>query len=101
MIVQNQKNCFKYMDSLPDPFLRRDYFRTYMRGSDEIHEGEDSRRLIFVGTMPDTLTIHYVKHKKESGIMKLRKVNLYYQLCIMIFNTFSTFRFKFTTLIVT
>ena len=48
-----------------------------MRGTDEIHEGEDSRRLIFVGTMPDTLTIHYVKHKKESGIMKLRKVNLY------------------------
>ena len=53
-----------------------DYFRTYMRGSDENYEGEDSRRLIFVGTMPDTLTIHYVKHKKENGIMKLRKVNL-------------------------
>ena len=65
------------MDLLPDSSLRRDYFRTYMRGTDEIHEGEDSRRLIFVGTMPDTLTIHYVKHKKESGIMKLRKVNLY------------------------
>ena len=47
-----------------------------MRGSDENYEGEDSRRLIFVGTMPDTLTIHYVKHKKENGIMKLRKVNL-------------------------
>ena len=62
---------------MPDSALRRDYFRTYMRGSDEIHEGEDSRRLIFVGTMPDTLTIHYVKHKKESGIMKLRKVNLF------------------------
>ena len=71
-----QKKIFKYMNFLPDSSVRRDYFRTYMRGSDEIHEGEDSRRLIFVGTMPDTLTIHYVKHKKESGIMKLRKVNL-------------------------
>lgn len=81
MIIMNKKqkawNSFKYMDFWPDSSLRRDYFRTYMRGTDEIHEGEDSRRLIFVGTMPDTLTIHYVKHKKESGIMKLRKVNLY------------------------
>ena len=72
---QKALNSFKY-GFLHDSSLRRDYFRTYMRGSDEIHEGEDSRRLIFVGTMPDTLTIHYVKHKKESGIMKLRKVNL-------------------------
>ena len=81
MIIMNKKqkawNSFKCMVFLPDSSLRRDYFRTYMRGSDEINEGEDSRRLIFVGTMPDTLTIHYVKHKKESGIMKLRKVNLY------------------------
>ena len=81
MLIRNKKqkawNSFKNMDFLPDSSLRRDYFRTYMRGTDEIHEGEDSRRLIFVGTMPDTLTIHYVKHKKESGIMKLRKVNLY------------------------
>ena len=50
------------------------HFRTYMRGSDEIYEGDDSRRLIFVGTMPDTLTIYYVKHRKENGIMKLKKV---------------------------
>ena len=48
------------------------HFRTYMRGSDEIFEGDDSRRLIFVGTMPDTLTIYYVKHRKENGIMKLK-----------------------------
>ena len=45
-----------------------------MRGSEEDYDREDSRRLIFVGTMPDTLTIHYVKHRKDTGIMKLRKV---------------------------
>jgi len=53
-------------------------FRTYMRGSDEIYEGDDSRRLIFVGTMPDILTIYYVKHRKENGIMKLKKIQLHH-----------------------
>ena len=28
----------------------------------------------FVGTMPDTLIIHYAKHKRETGIMKMKKV---------------------------
>ena len=57
-----------------------------MRGSDEIFEGDDSRRLIFVGTMPDTLTIYYVKHRKENGIMKLKKVKLI--LCKIIIDSF-------------
>ena len=70
-----------------------------MRGSDENYEGEDSRRLIFVGTMPDTLTIHYVKHKKENGIMKLRKVNLIV-LHLKYVYAYLPFRFKFITLIV-
>ena len=34
----------------------------------------DGRRLIFVGTMPDLITINYVKHEPVSGIMKLKKV---------------------------
>ena len=30
----------------------------------------------FVGTMPDTLIIHYAKHKRETGIMKMKKVRM-------------------------
>ena len=68
--------------------------RTYMRGvAGDDEDREDSRRLIFVGeiqaetlhissfvnasfvgTMPDTLIIHYAKHKRETGIMKMKKV---------------------------
>ena len=31
----------------------------------------------FVGTMPDTLIIHYAKHKRETGIMKMKKVRMH------------------------
>ena len=36
----------------------------------------DGRRLIFVGTQPDLITIHFVKHNLHTGIMKLKKVQL-------------------------
>jgi len=57
-------------------------FRTYMRGfsggTGENYAREDSRRLIFVGTMPDNLIIDYVKHDRETGIMKLKKIELHH-----------------------
>ena len=31
----------------------------------------------FLGTMPDTLIIHYAKHKRETGIMKMKKVRMH------------------------
>lgn len=51
-----------------DFFSLRNYIR---RGSTTSGEG---RRLIFVGTMPDIITINYVKHDDVTGLMKLKKV---------------------------
>ena len=51
-----------------DSFSLRNYIR---RGSTTSGDG---RRLIFVGTMPDIITINYVKHDNVTGLMKLKKV---------------------------
>jgi len=53
-------------------------FRRIVTRERDDYEREDSRRLIFVGTMPDNLIIHYVDHKKETGIMKLKKIELHH-----------------------
>ena len=50
------------------------YYRNYMRRGSS--SSGDGRRLIFVGTMPDMITINYVKHDHVTGIMKLKKVRM-------------------------
>ena len=57
-------NCSVICDGL--------YFRIYMRRGST--NSGDGRRLIFVGTQPDLITLHYVKHNLETGMMKLKKV---------------------------
>ena len=48
--------------------------RNYMRRGSS--NSSDGRRLIFVGTQPDLITIHFVKHNQQTGIMKLKKVGI-------------------------
>lgn len=43
---------------------------------DNVSEPLSAKQFGFLGTMPDILTIHYVKEEKEKGLMKLKKVAL-------------------------
>jgi len=48
-------------------------FRRIVTRERDDYEREDSRRLIFVGTMPDNLIIHYVDHKKRNWNNEIKK----------------------------
>ena len=54
--------------------LNFDVFKTGAKIFDQVAEPISAKQFGFVGSMPDCLTIHYVKEEKEKGIMKLKEV---------------------------
>ena len=54
--------------------LNFDIFKTGAKIFDQVPEPISAKKFGFVGSMPDCLTINYVKEEKEKGIMKLKKV---------------------------